>query len=377
LRVNIAYFVHDLCDAAVLRRIRMLRRAGAEITVLGFRRAGAAPGLLDNVPAIDLGRTYDGRLLHRAMSVVRRTLGVTSVGAAVRKADVVLARNLEMLVLAAAARACHAPHARLAYECIDVHRLMVQPGLAGDALRRLEHALLGRCDLLILSSPAYARDYFEPRQGLGAAQGPKILLLENKVFAPDGGSSAPERASGPPWRIGWFGMLRCRRSFDLLLRLARQSAGRVEVVMSGKPSERELIGFAREVAGAAGVTFTGAYTPEDVGRMYGEVHFSWAIDFFESGANSDWLLPNRIYEGGLYGAAPLALRRTETGVWLAKRGLGVLFNDASRELEPFFRRFDAAGYRALLDRSLNAPRSWFAADERDGLAFVEALAGAV
>ena len=39
----------------------------------------------------------------------------------------------------------------------------------------------------------------------------------------------------------------------------------------------------------------------------GDVHFTWAIDFYEAGANSDWLLPNRLYEGGAHGAVPIAL----------------------------------------------------------------------
>ena len=37
--MRIAYFVHDLSDPAVGRRVRMLRTGGAEVTVLGFRRA--------------------------------------------------------------------------------------------------------------------------------------------------------------------------------------------------------------------------------------------------------------------------------------------------------------------------------------------------
>jgi succinoglycan biosynthesis protein ExoL len=54
------------------------------------------------------------------------------------------------------------------------------------------------------------------------------------------------------------------------------------------------------------------------------VHFTWAIDFYQEGANSTWLLPNRLYEGGLHGAVPIALRDVETGRWLQQHGLGLL-----------------------------------------------------
>ena len=36
--MKIAYFVHDLSDAAVAKRVGMLRDAGAEVALFGFRR---------------------------------------------------------------------------------------------------------------------------------------------------------------------------------------------------------------------------------------------------------------------------------------------------------------------------------------------------
>ena len=41
--MKFAYFVHDLTDPAVARRVRMLRVGGADPVVIGFRREDAAP----------------------------------------------------------------------------------------------------------------------------------------------------------------------------------------------------------------------------------------------------------------------------------------------------------------------------------------------
>lgn len=375
--MQVAYFVHDLSDAAVLRRVKMLRQAGADVRVLGFRRTAEAPACIAGAPATDLGRSFDGRLGARALGVAAQVLRAPFLGTALRDADVVLARNLEMLVVAWAARRWRAPRARLAYECLDVHRLMVSQGWAGRLLRWVERALLRRAQLLVISSPAHLRCYFEPRQGLNHSLRLPVLTIENKVFepAPTAPCEAP-RPPGPPWRIGWFGMLRCRRSFELLRELAGRQPGRVEVVMSGRPSERELADFEAEVARAPGMTFTGGYDPEDLRQMYRSVHFTWAIDYFEAGANSEWLLPNRLYEGGRHGAAPIAIETAETGRWLAERGLGLIVREPLRELERFFLDLDEEGYRRLEERSRQAPPDWFAAGRADCRALLQALAGA-
>ena len=98
--LHVLYLVHDLSDPAVRRRVAMLRAGGAEVTLAGFRRAaGPAAGLEAPAP-IELGRTADGRFAQRLAAVARAamTLGVRLGG--VRRPDVIIGRNLEMLALA-------------------------------------------------------------------------------------------------------------------------------------------------------------------------------------------------------------------------------------------------------------------------------------
>ena len=117
-------------------------------------------------------------------------------------------------------------------------------------------------------------------------------------------------AAGEPWKIGWFGALRCRKSLELLAAFTRQMDGRFEVVLRGRPAYSEFDDFDGLVAAEPYIRFAGPYrNPEDLAAIYGEVHFSWAIDFFEEGLNSSWLLPNRLYEGCRFGAVPIAMRR--------------------------------------------------------------------
>ncbi len=231
---KICYFAHDLADPAIHRRVRMLIQGGANVTTIGFRRSAEPVTVIHGTPVIDLGRTVDGMLAKRALTVAQAFSKLKVLAEHLRGADVVLCRNLEMLVLASRARSLYAPQAALVYECLDIHHLLLSDGAPGAALRALETRLWRNVGLLLTSSPAFIENYFR-RRNFGAP----IRLVENKVlgfedeYAPVGERKRP---SGPPWRIGWFGMIRCRRSLDILSSIARAADGAIEVAIRGQPS---------------------------------------------------------------------------------------------------------------------------------------------
>ena len=322
--LKIAYLVHDLSDPAVHRRVRMLKAGSAEVKVAGFTRVAAPPKHIEECEAISLGLTKDGQLLERIGSVAMAALRLERVKEILDGCQLVLARNLEMLFLASAARKRYAADAALVFECLDIHRLLLRDTYPGRLLRRMESSLVKGADLILTSSPRFVSEYFKPRN-LAAP----IRIIENKVLLPDygsGGSEQPRRPNGPPWKIGWFGMLRCRRSFDILASVARQCGGDLEVVIAGRPSPNEFPDFEGLVARSPHVTFTGPYRFDELPALYESVHFCWAVDYFEKGLNSSWLLPNRIYESVFFGAVPIAVEGVETARWLADKHIGVALN---------------------------------------------------
>jgi len=134
---------------------------------------------------------------------------------------------------------------------------------------------------------------------------------------------------GEPWKIGWFGALRCRKSLKLLAEFTRAMDGKFEVVLRGRPAYTEFDDFDGFVANEPFMSFHGAYkNPEDLARIYDEVQFSWGIDFFEEGLNSSWLLPNRLYEGCRYNTVPIAMRGTETARYLSAKHIGLVLDRA-------------------------------------------------
>jgi len=328
--LNVLYLVHDLCDPAVGRRVAMLRAGGAMVTLAGFRRSETLPDF-DGIVPIDLGMTSDRAFARRLGSVARAAWTLGGKLGHVAKPDVIIGRNLEMLALACRARTLMGAEIPVVYECLDIHRLLLGKGTVGRAMRGAERFFGRNIALVLTSSPAFVRDYFE---AYGQVHAP-VELLQNKLLDLSGAPAAPARMqplpkAGEPWKIGWFGALRCRKSLYLLAAFTRAMQGRFEVVLRGRPAHVEFDDFDGFVAAEPFLRFEGAYrNPQDLAAIYGEVHFCWAIDFFEEGLNSNWLLPNRLYEGCRFGAIPIAVKRTETARFLTERRLGLLLEEPS------------------------------------------------
>lgn len=367
--MKIAYIVHDLNDPAVARRVRLLAAGGAEVAVAGFCRVATPPRLEGAASMTMLGLTADGRLAARVGAVSVNLLRPGGLRAAVAGAQVVIARSLEALALAQRV----ADARPLVYECLDIHRMMLGDGPASLGLRALERMWLKRTALLMVSSPAFLGGYFERRQGFKGAS----LLVENRALSVEGGDPRANMASAPPappWRIGWFGVIRCARSLALLTQLAHAMDGRLEVLIAGRPARDQLPDFDAVIAASPHLEFVGPYAPADLPALYARTHFTWAIDYFEEGLNSAWLLPNRLYEGGLHGAVAIALADVETGRWLQKRGVGVVVTDPLADLPSRLGRLDSEMYAALRAAVLALPLGDLQASAADGRELVQRLA---
>lgn len=364
---HVLYLAHDLSDPAIRRRVMTLLAGGAQVTLAGFRRGENRLADIEGVRPIVLGETSDGKFLQRMKAVA---LAAASLGGKLRgmpRPDVVIARNLEMLALAKRALALFGSDIPLVYECLDIHRLLLNEGKAGKLLNGAQHYFARDAKLLMTSSPAFVEHYFKPVSGLNLP----VLLQENKVLALDATTREKQQprppVAGEPWKIGWFGALRCRKSLEILAEFAKEMDGKVEVVLRGRPAYSEFDDFDGFVKNAPYVQFHGPYkNPEELAAIYNEVQFTWAIDFFEEGQNSSWLLPNRLYEGCLYGTLPIAVAGTETARFIERRKIGFVLPEATRaNLNTLFSQMTPANYSAAFDALVIQDEKQWLTDRND------------
>ncbi|MFN4019895.1 MAG: hypothetical protein ACK4IC_05200 [Erythrobacter sp.] len=355
--MRIGYIVHNLNDPAVERRCVMLENGGAKVDLAGFCRDAEFSDAIAARNPLLLGRTQDSAMLQRTLGMVRSAVFHAQLKRYWKSCDVILARNLEQLCVARTV----VGERPLIYECLDIHRTLVGTGLAARAVQTVEARLLPRVDLLLTSSPAFVDNHFA-----ATTLACPIELVENKLLVRNAlAFSLPQQpAAGERICIGWFGMLRCRRTLEVLVGLAGTMPEKIDILIAGKPSPAVFPDFEAAIRGHPGVRYLGPYTYDDLPALYGRCHFAWTIDWFEEGENSSWLLPNRIYESIAHGCVPIALADIEVGRWLARNGAGLRLTDVDA-IAAVLAGLSASDVARFQAEVLSVPRTAVLADDSD------------
>ena len=373
--LKILFLAHDLSDAAVQKKIQIMTKGGASVSVAGFRRSNRATITLSAAKVIDLGRTYDANLTQRIWTVLREIVFLRQYKELFQNNDIIIARNLEMLAIAVRGKNISNSNPIIIYESLDIHRLLLNRGLIGKTLRAIEGYLAKHAAALITSSPAFVSNYFQTISNVRLP----IKIIENKVLLTDQPNDAylvpKSHQPDMPWVIGWFGIIRCRKSLKLLANLAQESQGTIKVIIRGRPALDQFDDFNKTVKETPGLEFLGPYkNPDDLDKIYRDVHFNWTIDMFEEGLNSKWLLPNRLYEGGAFNKIPVAQSAVETGEYIERLGIGVLLEEPlQNSLEHFFKELTQQKFNELQEGVRKvSPKTW-AYDKNDCIEFVNYL----
>ena len=317
----VAYFAHDWGDAAIKRRVAGFQRDRIDVAGFAMHRTDS---IQPDWVVADLGQTYDNKYLQRALSIPRGAKRAQ--GPTLEQADLIVARNLDMLLVALEARRRAKLQTPVVYECLDIHRFVARDDAIGTVFRRVERRALRQCVGLWVSSPSFLSEHF----AVYYPDGYEAFLLENRLQAPPGPrpSKTSLKAGSASLRIGWFGNLRCARSLSLLQQIARTHGDEVEIVLRGYPAKAEIPDFHQIVQAQPGLTFGGRYQwPDELVSIYGGVDVVWAGDFMDAGKNSDWLLPNRLYEGGWYACPPIATAGSQAGKWIAAHDCGFVLEE--------------------------------------------------
>lgn len=360
IRKPLLYFVPDVTDAKLFDRVRAFRASGFDVMTVGFSRRRYDTGQVIDWPHLKLGEVADRSYLPRVIGVGRLIAGITRIRQHLKGAaqGFFIARNLDMalmvcIVLPVLPRGC------FVYECLDISPIMVKKSRIGRFARTLERATLRRVGTLWTSSQGFVLNYFIPLQGY---KGP-VALIENKIAQP-----APRLSRVPPegvWHIGWFGTLRCKRSLDEICAIAGAMRGRVVFHLYGYPARIGEAAFVDAIAPHDNITLHGPYAPDDLPEMLAGVHFSWGFDYADTWGNSQWLLPNRLYEAGYYHRPMLADSTHKSGAVIDTTATGWTFDGATlqADLISFLEGLSIDDWRACVARIAQRPDSAYAGTE--------------
>lgn len=330
----------DMSDAAQKRRIDALQANKNDLAVASFSKRTMR--CEHNFPHLDLGKIKDENLARRAMKIARNLPKILRFVRDLPKLDVIYARNLDMILLAwlCGILTHHKPH--LVYEVLDIHGIFVNGGIKQKMARKLERFVLARVSRLVVSSPDFLTSYFQPIQQFYGDS----CILENKLWLGPHKRLRPMAKIKPKRaviRLGWVGNIRCAQSMELLMRAADVHHKSVEIHIHGTVHYHAIPFFDHNVAARKNVFFHGNYAyPYDLKSIYQGCDVVWAQDLWQPGRNSDWLIPNRLYEAAWYGCPSIGVRETMTGRKISTQTLGYLIDYKQGALEDLIAGLDVS-----------------------------------
>ena len=283
------------------KRIDMLVSLGFDVSVAAFNRAYHS-GRVPSRPTQIIGTISHGKYLQR---IGRLITALPKLRRAMRDRDIVYASSPDMALLAMIAGVFMGK--KFILEVGDVREIQTAEGLKGRLVRIVDRVLTNRCSLLVVTAVGFLDNYYRNwlRSDVPA------IVVENKIEA-SLTSARPEAVRGNlpqgrpfidrPLRIGYFGLLRCQWTWDVLKAFALKHPKDVEIVMAGYPMEPADI--AEQAKSIPNVIYSGEYkSPNDLPRLYGAVDLVWACYKFIGPRdwNLKWARPNRFYESCYFG----------------------------------------------------------------------------
>ncbi len=320
--MKIALLLPVMSDSRSHRRIRALKNLGVHPVILAFERKYYKGNPISGGYA-SLGHIEHSKYYKRLIPFLRV---LCRVRAQVKEADAIYAFGLDMLLLGRVACLGLPKPLKAVYEVADIREVLLGKGLFSCCLRWLERFLLRRTDLIVVTSEAFISGYYREIQRLTT---PRYLVIENKL---DTGllaqiPASSDNKSDEIIRIGYFGVIRCRRSLEILQEAAKQGSGRVQVYIRGFPLG--VGDLENEVRNNPYIKYDGPYVaPDDLPTLYSQIDVVWACYPYQGNGigNYLWARTNRFYESCCFKRPMLAQKGTEDGRLIEALGLGMCLN---------------------------------------------------
>ncbi|MGD9965209.1 MAG: glycosyltransferase [Hyphomonadaceae bacterium] len=301
----------------------MAQQSGFDVCAAAFERP-SHKGRPPSCPVSTLGHIEHGRYLARLLKMI---VALPALRAAVSRTDIVYASGLEMALMALIAG--FGLKRPIVIEIGDIRGIQVRRGLLGELVRWFDKRIVDACSLLVATSPSFVHQYYRRRLKSRVP----ALIVENKLEPSSANAPVLRRApmsANQPLRIGYFGVLRCEWSWQMLSEMARLDPS-IEIVLAGIPlAPANLAEMVRE---RPNIRYLGTYrSPQDLADLYAQVDIVWACYPPPTG-DAEWrwaqkiCRTNRFYECCAFGTPIIAIENTDDADAVAHFDIGLVATD--------------------------------------------------
>lgn len=310
------------------KRISMLQGVGFDIEVIAFERP-YHQGRLPSCPIQTVGKIDHGHYTKRLWKMLA---ALPAIRRAIKSHDLIYASGADMAMI------CLLSNLGLGrpivFEIADIRSLQTSKGLKGLIIRTIDKWVTNSCDLMVVTAQGYVDGYY--RQWLNTKT--PALVIENKLepTVDDAwrNQAVTKNMEGTPLvdrplRIGYFGLLRCAHSWNVLEKLAATRLGDIEIVVAGLPVMPPDI--SERIKKHSNIEFRGQYSsPMDLPALYCEIDIIWACYPFPKPdeQNWRWARTNRFYESCYYKKPMIVLEGSGDAEAVCLNGIGIVVPDA-------------------------------------------------
>ena len=302
------------------KRIKMLIDAGFVVEAVGFSRnshIGRNPDCKVDV----IGKISDGNYFRR---IVVLLASLNKLQRRVCKSQIIYVSGFDMLFLIFMVKKLYKLSFSLIYEIGDIRDIQTKSSILGRFTRWLDRLLIRQVDLVVATSIGYIKGYYNDWLG----ENPKYHIIENKLeFKFEDQKNIYPVVKKTKITIGYFGVLRCIRSIEILCMLAKSQPDNFRVIVAGVFQDES---YKRLITDVPNIKYYGTYeSPNDLQKLYSDVDIVWACYPFpaDEDQNWKWARTNRFYESCYYSTPMIFLKGSGDEKSILKYEIGMPIQD--------------------------------------------------
>lgn len=306
-----------------IKRVEVIKKFGVDVDVFAFHRKNSFSGKRVNFELKSLGVIGHNSYMKRALQIIK---SINKIRQAVKKTDVIYTFGLDMLVFGWLSQILSFNKtAHLVYEVGDIREILIGKKKINKIARALEKYLLKNVSVVVVTSNAFATEYFSKIQ---KSNKPKYHVIENKLdldFMQTSNSFEKAQTKNSILTIGYFGVLRCDRTWVILKQLAEKGKGKIKIIIRGIPGVKHEHHL-KDIENIDEIEYGGSYVvPDDLPEMYGNVDIVWASYPYQGSkvGNWSWAKTIRFYESCYYKVPVFVQKGSEDCKTVEKYGIGI------------------------------------------------------
>lgn len=317
MNLRILFFTTATEHTTFRKTARMFSGEGADVKILGLTRNNFPSGN-DSIPTEIVGTISHGNFFQRLLILLK---SIAKLRREAKFFDVIYCFGLDTVIVVNIALMFQ--RHKVVYQVQDIKKQLLGDSLKPFLLRLIERFMLKKVVQLVVSSEDYYNNFFYryykfPRE--------RTTVIENKLEKDPLTSKCNNQQSSinqNSIKIGYFGVMRCRRSWEILKNTVGQSNGQFSLYLRGKPKAMPNLDL--EIKNIKGIFFRGLYrSPDDLKSIYESVDIVWAAYPFGYGKEGNWQMARtiRFYEACAYARPVLVQKGTPHASFVRKFNIG-------------------------------------------------------